>query len=533
MEPLTPFEIQQIANELKLKKEDFFEFYKGGRFFLNPDKFKEILLESLKSTIQKVWDSKSDLYIVNMGREGSGKSLFSIWIAYWLSKEFGIPFGIDNIALNHTEWVALQDQLKKAFLIHDEAVESFSALEFQSAKGRTSMEIAIRNRVSQIINILNIPSLKYMHPYIREERLDMVWININLDVKKDDNTIRRIYLKFLLDKENSLKLVETLSKKHSLTKYELIGRARNGKKLFDFNVGGVFWIDIKNDESMQIFNEYDMKKKTTANATNSIALIKETLRNHSYYLIEYYKGSYSYIILYLLALFNIWVKLTIQLFPLNYINYSISLKYFLDLDPRNSLESNDKKKNLKEKDMRWFWIPKDFLDSLIDMRLFYVLVEPIIEELKFRRVEHLSNTFYKIDLTKLALLGENKTPFQEIYWNDLNNIDKFILASYYSKYLLNENRSVNQMFSFIYEIDNNINHQEYINKFLKTLREIYKLVIKNHKFLIKNSSKSVMELYGDIYKEVVKVLSPISDFNNKSFFKNITLLLTWKQMFEL
>lgn len=524
---LSPYELQQIATNLKLTKEDFFELYKGGKFFAKTDNFKKFFLEGMSKVILDVWNSESDLYIINIGREGSGKSLFSIWASYYLSKELGSEFSIENIALNHTEWVALQDQLKKSFLIHDEAIETFSALEFQSTKGRSAMEIAVRNRVSQIINILNIPTLKYVHPYIREERLDMVWININLDVKDEFGNTKRVYMKFILDKENALKMVEYINKKHSLTKSELIGRAKNGKRIFNFNFGGVFWIDLKNDTSMDIIQEYKIKKKTIANITNSINLIKDVMRQNLYYLVEYYKGSYSYILLLLFALLNKWVKLSIKELNHYYIEDANSLKIFLDLDFEEENTSKKKKQNMK--DIRWFWLPKDFLDNLIDTRIFYDLVKIFIEDVKFRRVEKYSNIFYKIDLTTVSLLGNNKTYLQDIKWVDLNYIDKFILSSFYSRLLLKKNFSVNELFSFIKEIDNNPQHQEEINKILEFFKSCYHLLKENYE-IIKKKDLSILEIYKRLWSNFDKRRKEyVPNLDNSSIIvKNLRLITAWR-----
>ena len=368
---LSEEDLRTILSTFKIETKEINELYQSGHFFINPLNFKRAFLTTMSNIIQEVFEYESDLYIINIGREGTGKSLFSIWATYWLKRLLkNEELKLDEIALTHEEWLIGQEKIKENFLIHDEAVDTFSALEFQSVKGRNAMEIAIRNRASQIINILNIPSIKYVHPYIRDERMDMIWINTTVYTKDG----KRVFLKFIFDKPNSLKLIEYLLKNPGADKKKLIGRSSN-RKLFDFIFGGVFWVDVNKDASMKIFSKYKKKKKLVSSLTNFQSILREVSSKNKTILLRSVEGG-SPIFLFYLKLIGLINKFVLRYFSES---KSFGLNIFLDI------QENSKKGIVELKKKNTFYYPLKFVEEIIDLSIIYESINKITEGFEIKR----------------------------------------------------------------------------------------------------------------------------------------------------
>ncbi|MEO2154725.1 MAG: hypothetical protein ABGW69_02855 [Nanoarchaeota archaeon] len=409
---LTEEEIVKLVHTLGLSKTDIADIYKTGHFFLNPNTFKQKVKEVFTNIVNTVWKSEGDLWVVNAGGEGSGKSLFSIWLAREVSKELNIPFDIiNNVSLDHDEWVLHQGALKKQFEIYDEAYETFDYQKFNTLEGQLGKEFAIRKRMLGIIQILNYPNFRTIHPYIREHRINMLILNLKVNVGNRD-----VFVKAFFDRQNTIQIMEEASRKN-LDRIDLI--KKRGK--WKFFLAGVFDLSKELKEDKDFINDlkiYRLKKIMAGEKVDVFSALKSFLSKGKTYSLTQYNGNYAYTIFLLMRFLYDFTKLVLRLS-----NWNCTIK--------NTCFDISKSKNKKDPfdDVNYtnIYVPKPFIDLFMPDFIFENIFDKIIESFVYKRVEYTVIPCYKFkttNLTKLAALTKTPLSFKKEW---VKNYDLYLI----------------------------------------------------------------------------------------------------------
>jgi hypothetical protein len=469
--------INFLRKDLNLIPEDFAGYYAKGWFFLDSNKFKKVLVEELHKTFHDVWDNKNDLYILNFGREGSGKSLFSLWLTYEIFKKDNRDFDIlNNVVFDHPEWVLRQISLKKDILVYDEAEDTFNTMKFQTGEGREGMKIAIRNRAQNIINILNFPSFRYLHPYIREERMDLLFLNLNY-VYHVGNERKRVFIKAIYDKEDAVRILSEMSNTTFIDKKRIFRYKKGGKNVLKFKpkIAGIFLLDeeLKNPEFQKILKFYEFKKSETMDLTKVETLLNNVFKKERFYLlVKMIQEMPSFIVL----LFKTLYKMIFQ--------YKVTtMAYNFNFENKNKKEKE--KNTLKEKS--FYIIPERFFLVLFPKEIWTLIAEKLVKFEVFERVVYLNKLKNEFGLT--------------INFHDrglfLKKEDLFILRSI-----------INADYNNVTTLDTYIAYRLLMLGKTKSKREIYEKMIK---------SEENKEKIKHVFRDVEKVLDTLFDPTERTF----------------
>lgn len=130
-----------------------------------------------------------DYVMVVTGCEGSGKSLLS----FFLAQEINRGLSIDQICFTGKEYLEFQAKCidseveKGSVIVFDEGGTQMLSRKAMDVENIELTSVFIANRFLNLVHIINVPKLKYLDIYVREERLQLMlytWYDVIGDYER-------------------------------------------------------------------------------------------------------------------------------------------------------------------------------------------------------------------------------------------------------------------------------------------------------------------------------------------------------------
>jgi len=161
-------------------------------------------------------DLNEDLVIVVSGDEGSGKTLFSMAIAYSIDPNYsGKQVYYEWMDYVSAQYDALKAQIDGvdsslgvgSALLYDEAGTQLHSRSSMSKGNIDQVKLFISNRFLRFVHILNVPKPGSLDKYVRNERLKyFVWIDRKLDYYNEK--VRATRVAYLWSKNSYMRIYE-------------------------------------------------------------------------------------------------------------------------------------------------------------------------------------------------------------------------------------------------------------------------------------------------------------------------------------